>query len=206
MKSAGFTEWVSDPGNPVPYTQGINKGRNNEYLVEDQRFASKRKDVLTFQTEPLQHDVTATGRPAAELFVSTTGTDMDLVIKIIDVMPDNEPNPANNPKNFSMPGFQRMVRAEVFRGKFRNNYSKPEAFVPGEITRVHFELNEMAHTFKKGHRIMIQLQSSWFPLVDRNPQQFVDIPTAREQDFQKTTIRLYRDKNHPSSILLPVIP
>jgi len=201
-----YSEWISDPSDPIPYSEGVYKGRNNEYLVEDQRFAGKRKDVVSFQTAPLLQDLTITGRPTADLFMSTSGSDMDVIVKIIDVLPADEPSPANNPKNLSMPGFQRLVRAEVFRGKFRNSYEKPEPFIPGQITKVHFDLNEIAHTFRKGHRLMVQVQSSWFPIVDRNPQTFVDIPNAERKDFQKSTIRLYSDKEHPSSILLPVMP
>ena len=200
-----YDEYVSDPGKPVPYTSGEYTRRNNEYLAEDQRFASQRPDVISFQTDTLTKDVTLTGRIHANLFVSTTGTDADFIVKLIDVLPDNEPDPSPNPKNLHMGGYQRMVRAEVFRGKFRNSYEKPEPFVPGKIETVSFDLNEVAHTFLKGHRIMVQVQSSWFPVVDLNPQKFMKIPLAKESDFQKATIRVYHDANHSSNIVLPVL-
>ena len=142
-----YDEYVSDPGKPVPYTSGEYTRRNNEYLAEDQRFASQRPDVISFQTDTLTKDVTLTGRIHANLFVSTTGTDADFIVKLIDVLPDNEPDPSPNPKNLHMSGYQRMVRAEVFRGKFRNSYEKPEPFVPGKIENVSFDLNKVAHTF-----------------------------------------------------------
>ena len=200
-----FDEYVSDPNNPVPYTNGVYASRNNEYLVEDQRFAAKRKDVLVFQTEVLREDLTVTGRLQANLFVSISGSDADLIVKLIDVLPDDEPNPSPNPRNFAMGGFFRMVRAEVFRGKFRESYENPKPFTPGKIERISFPLNEIAHTFKKGHRIMVQIQSSWFPIVDRNPQKFMSIPKASEKDFQKATIRIYHDAADSSNIVLPVI-
>jgi len=200
-----FTEYVSDPNQPVPYTDGVRANRNNEYVVEDQRFAEKRQDVLVFETEVLAEDVEVTGRLKANLFVSTTGTDADFIVKLIDVLPGDEPNPDPNPRNFQMAGFERMVRAEVFRGKFRNSYEKPQPFIPGKIEKVSFDMNEVAHVFKKGHRIMIQVQSSWFPIVDRNPQKFLKIPDAKESDFQKATIRIYHDATNASNIILPVL-
>ena len=200
-----YDEYESDPGKPVPYTSGEYTRRNNEYLAEDQRFASQRPDVISFQTDTLTKDVTLTGRIHANLFVSTTGTDADFIVKLIDVLPDNEPDPSPNPKNLHMGGYQRMVRAEVFRGKFRNSYEKPEPFVPGKIENVSFDLNEVAHTFLKGHRIMVQVQSSWFPVVDLNPQKFMKIPLAKESDFQKATIRIYHDGANSSNLVLPVV-
>ena len=179
--------------------------RHNEYLVEDQRFAEKYPEVVTFTSDVLNHDVNITGRLRANLFVSTTGFDADFIVKLIDVLPDDEPNPDPNPRNFQMGGFERMVRAEVFRGKFRNSYEKPQPFIPGKIEKVSFDLNEVAHVFKKGHRIMVQVQSSWFPIVDRNPQKFMKIPEAHDSDFQKATIRIYHDVGHPSNIMLPII-
>ncbi len=201
----GVDEYISDPANPVPYTNGIFAGRNNEYMVEDQRFATSRPDVLTYQTAVLAEDITVTGRLKADMFISTTGTDADIIVKLVDVLPDDEPNPSPNPKGLQMAGYQRLVRAEVFRCKFRNSYEKPEQLISGEITEVKFDINEIAHTFKKGHRIMVQVQSSWFPLVDLNPQKFTDIPTCEKSDFRKATIRLYHDAAHHSNILLPVL-
>jgi len=200
-----FDEYVSDPSKPVPYTNGTFGRRNNEYMAEDQRFAALRPDVVVFETDELTQDITLSGRINADLFVSITGTDADFIVKLIDVLPDTASTPRNSPRGFSMSGFQRLVRAEVMRGKFRNSYEKPEAFVPNKISEVKFALNDVAHTFMKGHKIMVQVQSSWFPLVDRNPQQFMRIPEAEEKDFQKATIRIYHDADHASKIVLPVL-
>ena len=184
---------------------GVRGGRDNLYIVTDQRFAAGRPDVLTYQTEPLDSPLTVTGRLKADIFLSSTGTDADLVVKLIDVLPGKEEGIVipGNPRPDA--GYQRLVRAEVFRCKFRNSWEKPEALVPGKATEIKYDMNEIAHTFKKGHRIMVQVQSSWFPLVDRNPQTFVNIPTCSESDFQKATIRIYHDAAHPSSIVLPVL-
>ena len=200
-----FDEYLSDPDKPVPYTNGIYPRRNNEYLAEDQRFAAERPDVIFFETDTLSNDLTVTGRLHVNLFVSTTGTDADFIVKLIDVLPHYELNPTPNPKNLQMGGYQRMVRAEVFRGKFRNSYEKPQPFTPGKIEKVSFDLNEIAHKFAKGHRIMVQVQSSWFPIVDRNPQKYMKIPMAKESDFQKATIRIYHDAVKSSNIVLPVL-
>ena len=196
-----FDEYESDPNKPVPYTNGVYAGRNNDYMAEDQRFAALRPDVLVYETTTLTEDVTLTGKINADLQVSITGTDADFVVKLIDVLPETEPNFKNAPRGFQMAGYQRLVRAEVMRGKFRNSYEKPQAFEPNKISNVKFDLNDVAHTFKKGHKIMVQVQSSWFPLVDRNPQKFMRIPGATEKDFQKAGIRIY----HSSKIVLPVL-
>jgi putative CocE/NonD family hydrolase len=188
-----FTEYLSDPANPVPYTDGVHGSRNNEYLVEDQRFAAKRPDVLTFQTEPLAADLTVAGPLGVALWVSTSGTDADFVVKLIDVLPDGTA------------GTQRLVRADVFRGRYRQGFDKPAAFQPNVPTEVKYELNDVLHTFQKGHRLLVQVQSTWFPLVDRNPQQFVNISTAEAKDFQKATIRVYHEPGHASSLTLPVL-
>ena len=186
----GYDEYVSDPAHPVPYIDGVRGGRDNQYVVADQRFAAQRPDVLTYQTDTLKMDLTVTGRLRADIFLSSTGTDADLVVKLIDVLPD---------------GYQRLVRADVFRCKFRNSFAKPEPLTPGKITEVAYDLNEIAHTFKIGHRIMVQVQSSWFPLVDMNPQTFVNIPTCSAADFRKATIRIFHDAAHLSGITLPVV-
>jgi len=186
----GYDEYVSDPAHPVPYIDGVRGGRDNQYVVADQRFAAQRPDVLTYQTDTLKRDLTVTGRLRADIFLSSTGTDADLVVKLIDVLPD---------------GYQRLVRADVFRCKFRNSFAKPEPLTPGKITEVAYDLNEIAHTFKMGHRIMVQVQSSWFPLVDMNPQTFVNIPTCSAADFRKATIRIFHDAAHLSGITLPVV-
>jgi uncharacterized protein len=201
----GWAEYCSDPQKPVPYTGGTYRGRNNEYMVEDQRFAANRPDVVVFETEELTEDLTVGGTINATLHVSTTGTDADFVVKLIDVLPPNEPAVKNQPRGLPMAGYQRMVRAEVIRGKFRNSFEKPTPFLPGKPAEVKLQLNDVLHTFKKGHKIMVQVQSSWFPLVDRNPQKFMRIPDASEKDFQKATIRVYHDAGHPSAIQLPVI-
>ncbi len=204
-KGTGFDEYINDPAKPVPYTNGIFARRNNEYMAEDQRFAATRPDVLVYETTELSEDITLAGNISADLRVSITGTDADFIVKLIDVLPENEPNFKNAPRGFQMAGYQRLVRAEVIRGKFRNSFEKPEAFVPGKISQVKFSLNDVAHTFKKGHRIMVQVQSSWFPLVDRNPQKFMRIPDAGESDFQKINIKLYHDSVNDSKITLPVL-
>jgi len=159
-------------------------------MIEDQRFAAKRPDVLSFQTEPLANDLTAAGPLGVDLWVSTSGTDADFVVKLIDVLPD---------------GTQRLVRADVFRGRYRHSFEKPEAFQPNVPTEVKYDLNDVLHTFKKGHRLLVQVQSTWFPLVDRNPQQFVNISSAEAKDFQKATIRVYHEAGHASGLTLPVL-
>src|ERR1035437_5044237 len=200
-----FSEYISDPKKPVPYTNGTYRRRNNEYMVEDQRFTSNRPDVIVFETTLLENDMTLTGRISADLFVSITGTDADFIVKVIDVLPESEITPRGAPRGLSMAGYQRLVRAEVMRGKFRNSYEKPEPFTPNKISEVKFEMNDVNHVFKKGHKIMVQVQSSWFPLVDINPQKFMRIPDANESDFQKATIRVYHDGINNSRIVLPVI-
>lgn len=200
---AAFDEYLSDPAHPVPYIDGIHGGRDNTYIVTDQRFAAQRPDVLVYQSEPLTDSLTLTGRLKADIFLSSTGTDADLIVKLIDVLPGKEDGiqaTTPDPK-----GYERLVRAEVFRCKFRNSFEKPEPLVAGEVAEVAFDINEIAHTFKKGHRIMVQIQSSWFPLVDMNPQTFCNIPTCSEADFQKATIRIWHDAAHPSGIILPVM-
>lgn len=205
-ESNSFDEYVSDPNAPVPYQQGVNQSRSREYMIDDQRFASKRPDVMVYQSDILTEDITLTGPLLAKLKVSTTGTDADYVVKVVDVYPDNALNPTPNPKNIVMGGYQMLVRGEVLRGKFRNSFEKPAPFVPSEITAVNYSLPDIAHTFKKGHRIMIQIQNSWFPLVDRNPQKFIDIyKEANDSDFQKATHRIYHDQTNTSYIEVGVL-
>jgi putative CocE/NonD family hydrolase len=201
--TGGFTEYVSDPKKPVPYSDGVIGNRTREYMTDDQRFASYRPDVLVFKTDTLTEDVMVAGELTADLNVSISGTDADFVVKLIDVFPDNFHY--NEEDTHIMNGYQMLVRGEVFRGRYRNSFEKPEAFVPGRVTKVKFKLPDVAHVFKKGHRIMVQVQSTWFPLVDRNPQQFVDIYHAKDSDFKKISIRLYHDAAHPSSIVLPMV-
>ena len=187
----GFDEYVSDPAKPVPYTMQTSPRYNRHYFVEDQRFAASRPDVLVYTGEPLAQDLTISGPIKAELYVSTTGTDADWVVKLIDVYPDDAPDPEDNPADVRMGGYQRLVRGDIFRGKFRTSFERPEPFVPGRVTKVAFELPDVQHAFLKGHRIMVQVQSSWFPLFDRNPQTFCNIRTAGEADFRKATHRVY---------------
>ncbi|MCU0355459.1 MAG: CocE/NonD family hydrolase, partial [Cytophagales bacterium] len=203
--SEALSEYISDPAKPVPYIDGVYSRRNNEYMIDDQRFAARRPDVLVFQSDVLTEDLTLTGKLTADLFVSVTGTDADFIVKLIDVLPDETPNLTPNPKGIQMAGYQRLVRAEVMRGRFRNSFEKPEAFVPNQVSEVKFELPDVAHTFQKGHRIMVQVQSSWFPLVDRNPQKFMRIAEAREPDFQKAMHRLHHDARYPSRLEVMVI-
>lgn len=205
--SVKYTEFISDPENPVPYTSEFVDSRRfyrREYMIEDQRFAFSRPDVISFQTEPLNNDITLAGPVEAELFVSTSGTDADWVVKLIDVYPDDHENPDPNPSQVEMGGYQRLVRYEILRGKFRNNYELPEPFMPNSVTKLSINLNDAFHTFRKGHRIMVQIQSSMFPFFDRNPQRFVDIYNADENDFNKAYHRVYHSGDYPSRILLKI--
>jgi putative CocE/NonD family hydrolase len=205
--SNSFTQYTSDPNKPVPYTEDVHLHRTREYMTDDQRFAARRPDVLVFQTGILNEDVTLAGPLHADLFTAISTTDADFVVKLIDVFPDTftykTPSPAG--VDYPMEGYQMLVRGEVMRGKFRNSFEKPEPFTPNKVEEVKFYLPDVAHTFKKGHRIMVQIQSSWFPLVDRNPQKFENIHEANDKDFQKADIKIYHDAKHPSSIILPVI-
>lgn len=208
----GFAEYISDPAKPVPYTEDVHFDRSREYMTDDQRFASRRPDVLVFQTGALEEDLTVTGSPVADLMTSISTTDADFVVKVIDVYPDNlgynsvdiyaEEDPV---RKYPMGGYQMLVRAEIFRGRFRNSYENPSAFTPGKTEEVKFELPSIAHTFRKGHRLMIQIQSSWFPLADRNPQQFVNIYNCSEKDFIKSNIKIYHNSRYASKIILPVL-
>jgi hypothetical protein len=204
-ENESFDEFISDPSKPVPYDDGIHLQRTREYMRNDQRFVSGRPDVMVYQTEILEEDLVLAGPVIADLMVSTTGTDADWIVKLIDVFPDDYEEPAGGKESCILDGYQMMVRGEVMRGKFRNSFEKPEPFVPGTPTRVRYLLPDVAHCFRKGHRIMVQVQSSWFPLVDRNPQKFVDIYHADEKDFQKSTHRIYHDKNNVSSIIINVL-
>jgi putative CocE/NonD family hydrolase len=207
-----FTGYTSDPDKPVPYTEDVHLRRTREYMTDDQRFASRRPDVIVFETPVLTEDLTLAGPLYAELFASISTTDADFVVKLIDVHPndfsynENE-NITNRPSGtpYPMPGYQMLVRGEVMRGKFRNSFEKPEPFKPGKVEQVKFYMPDVAHTFRKGHRIMVQIQSSWFPLVDRNPQKFLNIFEADDKDFQKSDIRIYHDSRYPSALILPLM-
>lgn len=203
-----FDQYTSDPAHPVPYTEDIHGTRTREYMDDDQRFASRRPDVLTYETEVLDNNVTLAGPVIADLMTSISTTDADFIVKIIDVFPDDfkySNDMKGNDKNYPMGGYQMLVRGEIMRGKFHNSFEKPEAFVPGKITEVKWELPDVAHTFLKGHHIMIQIQSTWFPLADRNPQKFVDIYKAEESDFQKANIRIYHSVSNQSKLIIPVL-
>ena len=187
-----FDEYTSDPAKPVPVIGEIGDGMPGDYMTYDQRFASQRPDVLTYETEPLKQDLTIAGPISPALRVSTSGTDSDFVVKLIDVYPNDFPDPEQNPKGIHYGGYQQLVRGEPFRGKFRQNMSRPVAFVPGQADKIEFAMPDVLHTFVAGHRMMVQIQSSWFPLTDRNPQQFEDIPKAKAADFKKAVERIYR--------------
>jgi len=206
--STTFDEYVSNPKKPVPYTSKTLDSKtfyNKKYLVEDQRFSSSRSDVLMYESEILNEDLTIAGSINVDLFVSTSGTDCDWVVKVIDVFPDDELNPQPNPNDIEMGGHQMLVRGDIFRSKFRNSFKKPEPMIPNEVTEIKFNLNDVCHTFLKGHKIMIQIQSSWFPLFDRNPQTFVNIYNAEESDFKKATQRVYHTTKFPSKISFNIL-
>lgn len=200
-----FDEYLSDPDRPVPFIERITNGMAVEYMLADQRFAARRPDVLVYQTDVLEEDVTIAGPLRAELRVSTSGTDSDWIVKLIDVYPDDYPDPNPNPTGVRMGGYQQLVRGDVMRGKFRDSLEKPAALTPNEPTTVNFVLPDAYHTFRAGHRIMLQVQSSWFPLVDRNPQQFTDIYHAPPSEFHRATQRLYRSKKLASRVMLPLL-
>lgn len=205
-----LTKYTSDPSKPVPYTEDVLTQRTREYMTDDQRFANRRPDVISFETVILDQDLTLAGAITADLKVMISTTDADFVVKIIDVFPDGFKydtliDGKGNGKNYLMDGYQMLVRGEIMRGKFRNSFEKPEAFVPDKITTVKFDLPDVAHTFKKGHRLMIQIQSSWFPIADRNPQQFIDIYHCDDKDFIKSDIKLYHDANNASNVILPIL-
>lgn len=189
--SNAIDEYISDPARPVPFIDNIAIGMTREYMVDDQRFAARRPDVLVYQTEPLTEDITVAGPLTASLLVSTSGTDSDFVVKLIDVYADDAPDNQPNPSGMKMGGYQMLVRGEPMRARFRNSLEKPEAMTPNKAERIGYAMPDVNHTFMKGHRIMVQIQSSWFPLVDRNPQNFVNIYTAKESDFQKATQYVY---------------
>jgi putative CocE/NonD family hydrolase len=210
-----FDEYLSDPNKPVPYLGYTAMGMRRDYMTEDQRFAATRPDVLVYQTEPLETDLTVAGPVGVTLHVSTTGTDADWVVKLIDVYPGNYPQPpldaaarrGSSPANVvRLGGYQQLVRGEPFRGKFRTSFERPEPFVPGQPATIAFEMPDVYHTFRRGHRLMVQVQSSWFPLIDRNPQTFVDIVNAKPSDFVPQTHRVYHSAARPSAIRLQVMP
>ena len=205
-----YSSYISDPNKPVPFTEDVVNDRTREYMTDDQRFASRRTDVLTFKTLVLENDFTLAGTLTADLKIAISTTDADFVVKIIDVFPDGfiydtliDGN--GNGQNYLMDGYEMLVRGEIMRGRYRNSFEKPEAFEPNKQTTVKFDLPDIAHTFKKGHRLMIHVQSTWFPLVDRNPQQFVDIYHCTDKDFVKSEIKLFHNSINASAIILPIL-
>jgi hypothetical protein len=203
-KQASVDSYVSDPAHPVPYTGAYTTRRNREYMSEDQRFASRRTDVLSYVSEPLSNEVAIAGPIEVDLWVSTTGTDADFLVKLVDVYPANAGHSPEGPKR-SMAGYEQLVRAEIMRGKFRESLSTPKPFVPNQPTHVHFTLPDVSHAFRMGHRIAVQVQSSWFPLVDRNPQRFCDIYHATEADYHAETERVLLGGDKPSAIRVGVL-
>ncbi len=217
---ATFDEYISDPAKPVPFVNYAALNVPQEYMLSDQRFADSRTDVLVYQTPVLTEDVTIAGPISPKLFVSTSGTDSDFDVKLIDVYPadfpdskQDAPRPEDRDKPrkdvpapaFVMAGYQQLVRGEPFRGKFRHSFEKPEPFTPGKVEEINYTIQDVNHTFRRGHRIMVQVQSSWFPLTDRNPQTFVNIPDAKPGDFVKATERVYHGKAQASGIGVGVI-
>lgn len=208
--SASSSKYISDPNKPVPYAEHVHLQRTREYMTDDQRFAARRTDVLVFTTNALTEDISLAGTVIADLKVSLSTTDADFVVKIIDVFPDDfDYDDAYCCKGVKleaeMGGYQMLVRGEIMRGKFRNSFETPEAFIPNKIETVKFELPDVAHTFKKGHKLMIQIQSSWFPLFDRNPQQFLDIYKCDDKDFISSEIKIFHQPDAASGIVLPIL-
>ncbi len=195
-----FDQYISDPHKPVPCIPNIAIGMTREHMVDDQRFASSRTDVLVYASDPLESDMTLAGEIRPSLFVSTSGTASDWVVKLIDVYPGDFPNPDPNPKGLEMGGYQQLVRGEAMRGRFRNSFERPEPFEPGKVAKVEYVMPDVLHTFRRGHRIMVHVQSSWFPLIDRNPQTYVRIHEAQPEDYQKATQRVYRSAALPSHV------
>jgi putative CocE/NonD family hydrolase len=198
QSTGSFDEYISDPAKPVPFTKEITTEVPKPYMIEDQRFAARRPDVLVYETETLDDNITFAGNVIADLFVSTSGTDADWVVKLIDVFP----TVSASSDGVVYSEYEMLVRGNILRGKFRESLETPIPFKPGEVTNIKFDLIDINHTFKKGHKVMVQIQSSWFPLFDRNPQKFVDIYNANESDFQKATQRVYLSKEYPSRIIL----
>jgi putative CocE/NonD family hydrolase len=204
---SGVDEFISDPAHPVPYrhrpiqpTYFPGGSKWSTWLVEDQRFVDDRSDVLSWETAPLDNDLTIAGEIAAHVFASTTGSDADWIVKLIDVYPED------NPANWDLAGFQLMVANEVFRGRYRTGYEKPVAIEPNKVLEYTWSLHTQNYTFKKGHRLMVQVKSTWFPIIDRNPQTFVpNIFEAKESDFKAATHRVYRTPQYPSRVDVPVV-
>jgi putative CocE/NonD family hydrolase len=209
-----FDEYISDPSNPVPYTQKITSNYPRDFMTEDQRFASRRPDVLTYQTAPLDRDITVAGDIKPSLTIASSGTDSDFIVKLIDVFPDDYAYPADAGKPpvnsaacvFQTGGYEMLLRGEPMPARFRKSFEKPVPLVPNQPAQLVYTMPGIAHTFKKNHRIMIQIQSTWFPLVARNPQQFMEnYKLATAKDFRKATERIYYGGKNPSAIVLPIV-
>ena len=214
-EAKGVDEYVSDPGHPVPFVGYPTDTVPQRYMVDDQRFASSRPDVLVYETDPFEEDLTIAGPISPKLKIASSGTDSDYDVKLIDVYPEDYPDPddsMNGNKRITdapplhMGGYQQLLRGEPFRAKFRNSWEKPEPLSPGKEADVNFVMPDLLHTFRRGHRIMVQVQSSWFPLTDRNPQTYTDIPFARPEDFQKATEQVFRQKDAASGVEVQVLP
>jgi uncharacterized protein len=209
----GSDEYVSDPAHPVPFINYMATAVPQRYMTDDQRFAARRPDVLTFQTEPLDEDVTIAGPVSPRLKVASTATDSDFVVKLIDVYPDDYPDPEITdaskrllgPPPVRMGGYQQLLRGEPMRAKFRKSWEKPQPLEPGKTTDLNFTMPDVDHTFRRGHRIMVQIQSSWFPLVDRNPQTFTEIPDAKPEDFKKATEQVFHNHSAASGVEVMVL-
>ncbi len=201
----GFREYLSDPAKPVPFTAKITNRWGRTFMVEDQRFAFKRPDVLVFQTPVLDNPITLAGPIEVRLFASVNSTDADFVVKLIDVWPDTATDFRPNPCGVRMGGYQELIRGDIMRAKFRNDFSAPRPLIPNKITAVNMTMQDIYHTFLPGHRIMVQIQSSWFPLFDRNPQQFEDIYKAKDRDFKKATVKIFFLPQYASHLVLPVL-
>jgi len=201
QRTDSWDEYVTDPNKPVPHQGGVIQSRTREFMVDDQRFAASRPDVMVYQTEPLEQDLTMVGPVKNFLSVSSTGTDADYVVKLIDVYP----NDASPQGEKSMAGYQMMVRGEIMAGKYRNGFEEAKPLTPGIVEKVNFVMPDVAHTFKKGHRIMIQVQNSWFPLAERNPQVFMEPYTATKADFRKATQRIFHDANNATYIEFAIL-
>jgi putative CocE/NonD family hydrolase len=213
-EKAGVDDYVSDPAHPVPFVNYTTDTVPQRYMDDDQRFASRRPDVLVYETEPLTEDVTIAGPVRPKLKVASTGTDSDFVVKLIDVYPEDFPNPPSDAVGkrilgaapILMGGYEQLIRGEPMRAKFRDSWEKPAPLPPGKMVEVNAEMPDINHTFRAGHRIMVQVQSSWFPLVDRNPQTFVDIPFAKADQFVKATESVYRNADAASGVEVLVVP
>jgi uncharacterized protein len=212
-EAKGVDEYVSDPNHPVPFVGYTTDTVPQRYMVDDQRFASYRPDVLVYETDPMTEDVTIAGPISPKLKIASTGTDSDFVVKLIDVYPENYGDDEGRPNKrvtdappLHMGGYQELLRGEPFRAKFRNSWEKPEPLTPGKQTEIDFSMPDLFHTFRRGHRIMVQVQSSWFPLTDRNPQTFTDIPHAKPEDFKKATEQVFREKDAASGVEVLVMP